>query len=229
MSARQISARLNAIGEDPSNLDAILVTHEHSDHVAGLPVLLRQLKGRVPVFLTRFTAAEVDWDGSHVPPVETFQAGARFDLGEFAIQSFTIPHDSVDPVGFTLTSSGVKVAVATDLGYIPDSVKYHLQGAHFLLLESNHHPELLKVGPYPWHIKQRILSRKGHLSNDAASEYIAADLSSDIQTLILGHLSEQNNTVWDAELAARQALERRRLSPRLLVQTPRLQSETFIL
>jgi len=112
---------------------------------------------------------------------------------------------------------------------MPDSVKYHLQGSHLLLLESNHHPELLKVGPYPWHIKQRILSRKGHLSNDAASEYIAAELSSEIQALVLGHLSETNNTIWDAELAARQALERRRLSPQLIVLEPRRQGAVFIL
>lgn len=229
LSARQITARLAAIGENPANLDAILITHEHSDHVAGLPVLTRQQKRLVPVFMSHFTANEMDWDGAEPPPLECFQAGSRLEIGDFSVQSFTIPHDSVDPVGFTLTSGGAKVAVATDLGYMPDSVKYHLQGAHFLLLESNHHPELLKVGPYPWHIKQRILSRKGHLSNDAASEYIAADLSSEIQTLVLGHLSEQNNTVWDAELAARQALERRRLSPRLLVQEPRQQSEIFIL
>lgn len=229
LSAKQICTRLALIGEDPSRLDAILITHEHSDHVSGLPVLTRQLKGRVPVLLTHHTSRELEWDGNPAPPVKCFQAGARFDLGDFSIQSFTIPHDSVDPVGYTLTAGGIKVSVATDLGYIPDSVKYHLQGSHFLLLESNHHPELLKVGPYPWHVKQRILSRKGHLSNDAASEYIAEELPSETQTLVLGHLSEQNNTIWDAELAAKQALERRQLTPRLVVQEPRIQSESFFL
>jgi phosphoribosyl 1,2-cyclic phosphodiesterase len=229
LSAKQISARLAAIGEDPARLDAILITHEHSDHVAGLPVLVRQLGCRIPVFLTRLAAQTIDWTGTPNPPVEQFQAGAGFDLGDLSIQSFTIPHDSVDPVGFTLKANGIKVAIATDLGYLPDSVKYQIQGSHFLLLESNHHPELLKVGPYPWHIKQRILSRKGHLSNDAASEYIAQDLSNDTQALVLGHLSEQNNTVWDAELAARQALERRGVQPRLVVQKPRQQGELFIL
>lgn len=221
--------RLAAIGEDPSKLDAILITHEHSDHISGLSVLCRQNLRRTPVFMTELTAPTVEWNGEASPNVETFQAGTCLELGDFSIQSFTIPHDSIDPVGFVLKAGGVKVAIATDLGYIPESVKYQLQGAHFLLLESNHHPDLLKVGPYPWHIKQRILSRKGHLSNDAASEYIANDLCSETQTLVLGHLSEQNNTVWDAELAARQALDKRGLEPRLVVQEPRLQGEVFIL
>jgi len=110
---------------------------------------------------------------------------------------------------------------------MPDSVKFHLQNSHFLLLESNHSPEMLKVGPYPWHVKQRILSRKGHLSNEAAGEYIAADLPAETQTLILGHLSEHNNTICDAELCAAQALEQRGLKPRLLVSEPRRQSEIF--
>ena len=86
--------------------------------------------GRIPVFLTRLAAPTLVWDGTPDPPVETFQAGARFDLGDFSVQSFTIPHDSIDPVGFTLTAAGVKVAIATDLGYLPESVKYHLQDSH---------------------------------------------------------------------------------------------------
>lgn len=179
--------------------------------------------------MTELAAPMIEWNGGGPPPLERFQSGASFEIGDFSVQSFTIPHDSVDPVGFVLSVGGIKVAIATDLGYMPENVKYHLIGAHFLLLESNHNPEMLKVGPYPWHIKQRILSRKGHLSNEAACEYIANDLSSEVQTLVLGHLSEQNNTIWDAELAARQALERRGMNPRLVVQEPRTQSPTFIL
>ncbi len=179
--------------------------------------------------MTELTAPSIDWNGSPPPPVERFQSGAQFDIGDLSVQSFTIPHDSVDPVGFVLIASGIKVAIATDLGYIPENVKFHLGGAHFLLLESNHNPEMLKVGPYPWHIKQRILSRKGHLSNEAACEYLENDLSAEVQSLVLGHLSEQNNTIWDAELAARQALERRGLSPELIIQEPRTQSRVFIL
>lgn len=226
---KETFARLAAIGEDPHRLDAIFITHEHSDHIAGLPVINRQLGARVPVFATHCTAPLLDFGGSTVPPIETFQAGAAFDFRDLRVQSFTLPHDAADPVGYTLTAQGIKVAIATDLGYLPESVKHHLRGAHFLLLESNHHPELLKVGPYPWHLKQRILSRKGHLSNDAASEFIANELSAETRMLVLGHLSEQNNTIWDAELSATQALRQRGLNPRLVVVEPRLPSEVFIL
>ncbi len=228
LNRKETFARLTAIGEDPGQLDAIFVTHEHSDHISGLGVISRALKGRVPVFMTHLTAPSIEWEGTP-PPVETFQAGARTDVGDMSIQSFTIPHDAADPVGFTVTARGFKVSIATDLGYLPDSVKFHLRGSHFILLESNHHPELLKVGPYPWHLKQRILSRKGHLSNEAACEYISTELPDEVQTLVLGHLSEQNNTVWETELGAVQALNKRGLTPRLVVAEPRKQGEAFLL
>ncbi|QOY91645.1 MBL fold metallo-hydrolase [Paludibaculum fermentans] len=229
LNRKETFARLAAIGEDPARLDAIFITHEHSDHILGLPVMIRALASmgrRIPVFLTHLTAPTIDW-GNAVPVVETFQAGSGIEIGDLSISSFTIPHDAVDPVGYTIKSQGIKISIATDLGYMPDSVKVHLQRSHFLLLESNHHPELLKLGPYPWHVKQRILSRKGHLSNDAACEYIANDLPSEVQTLILGHLSEHNNTIWETELSAKQALETRGLSPRLIVAEPRKLSDIF--
>lgn len=226
LNRKETFARLAAIGEDPATLDAIFITHEHSDHVAGLPVILRKLGPRLPVFLTHLAAPTIDWNGV-TAAVETFQAGSAIEFGDLSIQSFTIPHDSIDPVGYSIRAEGIKISVATDLGYLPENVKVNLRGSHFLLLESNHHPELLKLGPYPWHIKQRILSRKGHLSNGAAGEYIASELPSEVETLLLGHLSEQNNTIWDAELTARQALERCGRSPRLVIAAPRKQSEIF--
>lgn len=226
LSAKQIVERLAAIGEDVGKLDAIFITHEHSDHICGLPTLVKKLGGRVPVFLTTHTAPLIDWNKA-TPHVETFQAGATIDVGDLSVGSFTIPHDTIDPVGFTIRSQGLKVAIATDLGYMPDSVKFHLKGAHFLLLESNHDPETLKVGPYPWHVKQRILSRKGHLSNQAACDFIAAELSSETHTLVLGHLSETNNDIWNAELCAKMALEQCGLKPRLIVAEPRKLSEIF--
>lgn len=226
---KETFARLAAIGEDPERLDAIFITHEHTDHISGLPVISRALGGRVPVFATHQTAPLLDWGNSPPPPLETFQAGAAFDFRDLRVQSFTLPHDATDPVGYTFRAQGIKIAIATDLGYLPESVRFHLRGAHFLLLESNHHPELLKVGPYPWHLKQRILSRNGHLSNDAACDYIASELPEETQWLVLGHLSEQNNTIWEAELSARQALKRRGLEPRLVVVEPRRQSEVFLL
>ena len=171
LNRKEILARLEAIGEDARRLDAILITHEHTDHIAGLPVLTRTKGMRAPVFATRGTAQGIDWEGSE-PNLVVFQAGSGLEVGDLRIQSFTIPHDAADPVGYAVTSGKTKLSIVTDLGYLPDSVKWHLRDSQFILLESNHCPEMLRVGPYPWHLKQRILSRKGHLSNDAASEYI---------------------------------------------------------
>jgi phosphoribosyl 1,2-cyclic phosphodiesterase len=224
LSRKQTLLRLASIGEDPSKLDAVFITHEHSDHILGLPAIARGLK--IPVFLTKRTAPLIDWNGT-VPQVEEFQAGAAIELGDMSIQSFTIPHDAVDPVGYSVRAGGLKFSVATDLGYMPDSVKWHIDGSHILLLESNHDLDMLKAGPYPWAVKQRVLSRKGHLSNDLACDYIRSNLTSSVQTLILGHLSEHNNHPSIAEISAVQALQERSASPRLIVATPRVQTDLF--
>jgi phosphoribosyl 1,2-cyclic phosphodiesterase len=228
LNRKQILARLEAIGEDPWRLDGILVTHEHSDHITGLPVLTRTKGMKARVFATRGTAEAIDWGGPE-PEVAVFQAGAEFEIGDLRIQSFTIPHDAADPVGFTVTVGKTKLSIVTDLGYLPNSVKWHLRDSQFILLESNHCPEMLRVGPYPWQVKQRILSRKGHLSNDAASDYIADDegLPEQTETLILGHLSETNNSPWHVRLVAEQALQMCGKKPRLVVAEPRQQSELF--
>ena len=190
LSKRDILARLAAIQEDAEKLDAILITHEHSDHVSGLVALARALN--VPIFITRLTAPAIPW-GEYTPRLDCFQAGTTFSVGDIEIDSFTIPHDAIDPVGFCFRSQGIKVGLVTDLGYVTDSIKFHLRGAHLLVLESNHDLEMLKVGPYPWSVKQRVMGRKGHLSNDVVCDFIRADLDSSIDTLVLGHLSEHNN------------------------------------
>lgn len=229
LSRKQTLERLAAIGEDPDQLDAILITHEHSDHVLGLPALVRGYASRrrqLPVFLTHSTAPQIEW-GEFNPDLRCFQAGARFQFGSLDIQSFTIPHDAIDPVGYTITAGTARLAVVTDLGYMPDSIKWHLRGSQAILLESNHDPSMLQVGPVPWSVKQRILSRKGHLSNAAACEYIAADLPAEVEALLLGHLSENHNVPFLAEHDAREALARRGLSPTLTVAEPRKLGHTF--
>ena len=228
LSFKELSARLAAIGEEPGKLDAVLITHEHSDHVSGLPVLLRKLQCRVPLYLSHLTAPAFTW-GDRTPQVESFQAGCRFSIGELEVDSFTIPHDAIDPVAFSFRTQGLKIASVTDLGYIPESIKYHLRGTHLLILESNHDLEMLKVGPYPWSVKQRVMGRKGHLSNDVVSDFLRDELDAATATLVLAHISENNNHPELVRLAASQALAAHTFPTRLVIAEPRKQTEVFLL
>lgn len=216
------------IGEDLACLDGILLTHEHTDHTSGIAALAkhRPCERLIPVYVTHGAAQFIDW-GECQPPLERFQAGCSFAIGDFDVTSFTLPHDAVDPVGFTLTAEGIKVAIATDLGYITDSLRVHLRGTDLLVLESNHDVEMLRVGPYPWSVKQRVMSRRGHLSNEVAAEFIRHDLDGRVSTLVLGHISEHNNHPELVRSAAWKALDGRALFTKLVVADPRTPSEVF--
>jgi phosphoribosyl 1,2-cyclic phosphodiesterase len=192
-------------------ISAILITHEHSDHVAGLQRLAKKLN--VPVFLTApthdaWSRAVRDAEGAipDLPKVEHFSAGRGFRVGDIEVMPFTIPHDAADPVGFTFRAEGVKIGFATDLGYMPASVRDHLRGCSVLVMESNHDVEMLRSGPYPWSVKQRVMSRVGHLSNEALAEFFSSDYDGGAEYLVLAHLSEQNNHPEIARAAAEQAL-----------------------
>lgn len=224
LSLRELARRLAAIDELPEKIDAVLITHEHSDHVSGLCRLARRFK--IPIYVTRLTAPEIDWEDCG-PHLEMFQAGTGFTVGDIAVDSFTIPHDARDPVGFCFRAEGIKIGIATDLGYIPDSIKFHLRGADALLLESNHDLEMLKVGPYPWVVKQRVMGRNGHLSNSMVCDYLAAEFERCTTALILGHLSEHNNHPELVRMGAAEALERRGMATRLVVAQQRRPTEVF--
>ncbi len=226
LSRREIAKRLSAIGEDICRLDAILVTHEHSDHTSGLAALVKAEDRKLPIYLTHGTSRYLDW-GECVPQLETFQAGCGFTVGDFDIASFTIPHDAADPVGYTLSTEGIKIGIATDLGYIPDSLRFHLRNTDLLLLEANHDLEMLRVGPYPWSVKQRVMSRRGHLSNEIACKFIKRDLDSRVSTLVLGHISEHNNHPELVRNMGLKALDGRSLFTKLFVAEPGVQSEVF--
>src|SRR6266852_1385168 len=211
LSGRETFKRLKALGERREDISAILITHEHSDHVSGLQRLAKKLD--VPVFMTAptrhaWSRAVRDAEGAvpELPKSEQFSAGRGFRVGDIEVMPFTIPHDAADPVGFTFRAEGVKIGFATDLGYMPVSVRDHLRGCSVLVMESNHDVEMLRSGPYPWSVKQRVMSRVGHLSNESLAEFFSNDYDGVAEYLILAHLSEQNNHPEIARAAAEQAL-----------------------
>ena len=211
---RETLARLAAIELSVDRIDGILITHEHSDHCNGLPQMLGLWKA--PLYVTEPTMdalhrALPDRLAKRLRGLETIQSGQHFSIGDIDVHAFQIPHDAADPIGFTFRTNGTKMALVTDLGYMPQLVKVHLRDADCLLLESNHDLDMLKVGPYPWVVKQRVLSRTGHLSNHAVSEYLSDPEGFDARAryLVLAHLSQENNNPDLARLSAEEALDRR--------------------
>lgn len=211
---RETLARLAAVESNVKQIDGILITHEHTDHCNGLPQMLGLWKA--PLYVTEPTMEAMKrilpmTFEKRLRGVEMIHAGQRFAVGDLEVHAFAIPHDAADPIGFTFRTNGTKVALVTDLGYMPELVKVHLRGADCVILESNHDLEMLKVGPYPWVVKQRILSRTGHLSNHAVSEYLSDPDGFDAAAryLVLAHLSEENNNPFTAEICAQEALGHR--------------------
>jgi phosphoribosyl 1,2-cyclic phosphodiesterase len=248
LSCREILRRMHVAGEDPRSLDAILITHEHQDHVQGVAVLARKLG--IPVYFTEMThrawvrwlhprkrmsyaewlsqrqqgaatatdeatdapdaelceAASAERDPAALPSVAYFEAGKRFAVGDIAVEPFTIPHDAADPVGFVFEGDGVRIGFATDLGYMPANARQALRRCDVLMLESNHDTEMLRDGPYPWSVKQRVMSRVGHLSNEAAAEFLERNYDGQAAYVILAHLSESNNLPALARVSAERAL-----------------------
>ncbi len=195
---RETLARLAAIECNLDHLDAVLITHEHTDHCNGLPQVLGLWKA--PLYVTEPTMGALqrilpETFGKRLRGVESIQPGQRFCIGDIDVHAFAIPHDAADPIAFTFRTNGTKVAICTDLGYMPELVKVHLRETDCLILESNHDLDMLKVGPYPWVVKQRVLSRTGHLSNYAVSEYLADPDGFDARAryLVLAHMSQENN------------------------------------
>jgi phosphoribosyl 1,2-cyclic phosphodiesterase len=211
---KELLRRMEALGIPPEGLDGILISHEHSDHASGLPQLLRHWGATA--YLTRGAHGGLqrslpESSARKIDHVEYIEPGRQFQVGDIQVTPFAVPHDAADPLGFAFEAGGVKVAMITDLGYLPEMVKQHLRGADCLILESNHDLDMLKAGPYPWQIKQRVMSRTGHLSNHVVSEYLADAESFDgaARHVILAHISENNNNPDLVRLSAEEALGRR--------------------
>lgn len=210
--------RLASLDASIDRVHGILISHEHTDHIGGLANLSRTWNA--PVYITEGTYDEYvrlvpQKQVDKLRGVEKVVRSKPFVIGDIEITPFTIPHDAVDPVGFTLRAEGFKVSIVTDLGYMPLLVRQHLRGSDLLVLESNHDLDMLKVGPYPWHIKQRVMSRTGHLSNDATSEFLAdgdpegSGFDGQARWVVLAHLSSINNNPYVARQSAQEALDRR--------------------
>lgn len=188
---RSLKRRLREAGLSLTGIDAILLTHGHSDHVAGVPSLTRAF-GEVPVYMNEGTREEVQLLGK-IKNWKRFDSEAPFNVRDFSVEAFDVPHDAAQPVGFKISSNGTSGVLATDLGELTPSIEKYLSGCQWLILESNHDEELLKIGPYPWDLKRRVLGRKGHLSNNALAEFLRHRFDGGAIHLFLAHLSRQNN------------------------------------
>lgn len=195
ISNKRIEQGLNDIGLKGSELDGILVTHEHSDHIKGLGVLAR--KHHVPIYATKETLDEISAcaslgkiDGELFTPVVP---DVDFTIGDLSINPFHIDHDAVNPVAYRVKNKNRSVAVATDMGHFDAYIVEHLQGLDGLLLESNHDVRMLETGPYPYYLKRRILGDHGHLSNENAGRLLNLILHDGMKKIFLGHLSKENN------------------------------------
>ena len=183
-------AELKLTGND---IDALFITHEHADHIKGAGILSRRFD--IPVFATAETWAAMEGSlGKIAPSNKRIIYGSEMcPINDICVKPFEIPHDAAEPVGYNIFAGEKKITLATDIGHVTDTIRENLEDSDLLLLESNHDIEMLKKGPYPWHLKQRILGENGHLSNLAAGELLAEIMSGKMKYVFLGHLSEDNN------------------------------------
>lgn len=195
ISNKRIEQGLNEIGIKGSELDAILITHEHSDHIKGLGVLAR--KHGIPIYSTKETLEEISAVKSLGEYPKDLYCPIRHDadfmIGDLEIKPFRIDHDASNPVAYRIQKENKSVAVATDLGHYSQYTIEHLQGLDAILLEANHDVKMLEAGPYPYYLKRRILGAYGHLSNENAGRLLNCILHDNLKHIFLGHLSKENN------------------------------------
>ena len=192
-SAKRIRTSLLELDRTPERLDGILITHEHSDHITGLKVLAAKLG--IPVYCNRHTAEEIRHHHDYNFDFQLFDTGNSFEIGDLVVDTFPIPHDAVDPVGFTLHTPTVQIGFLTDLGHGTRLIADRVHQAEVLLLETNHDVDMLNNDPHrPWGLKQRIFSRHGHLSNKDAADFLQQLVHPDLQHIFCAHLSHDCNT-----------------------------------
>jgi phosphoribosyl 1,2-cyclic phosphodiesterase len=203
---RQLRDRLASAGVDPASIDVVLLSHEHGDHARGATAFVS--KWGMPLAGTRGTWHAAGLAAEDLPGYERIEPGAAFPLGGLVVRAMAVPHDAASPVAFVLTAGGVSLGHATDLGHVSPGVVRALRGCQALLLESNHDPAMLRDGPYPWALKERILGPLGHLSNGDVARYLERGLGEGCRQVVLAHLSQRNNHPELALLAAEEGLRR---------------------
>jgi phosphoribosyl 1,2-cyclic phosphodiesterase len=206
LSGRETAKRLRECGVEPDQVSAIVVSHEHGDHCRGVGPFAKSLD--IPVFMTdgTYRSSGMILDSRKHRRI---YPGDSFDVYGFDFTSFSVPHDACDPLGFVIEKDGVKICIVLDLGYLSNLALERLKGCDGIVMESNHDVRMLKAGPYPWALKQRVMSRRGHLSNDAVARYLANDFDGKAAHIVLAHLSKNNNLPELAVLSAQTALEER--------------------
>jgi phosphoribosyl 1,2-cyclic phosphodiesterase len=225
LSAREIAARLASIEVAVSEINGIIVSHEHNDHIRGAGTLARKFD--IPVLISYPASRETAGHFRSARLIE-FESGCSFEFRDILIDPFPITHDTVDPVGIVVESRDGKIGMATDLGLATRLVREKLKGCRALVLEANHDEEMLANGPYPWHLKQRIKSRHGHLSNREAADLLADVLGPGLESVFLAHLSEVNNHPEVALEALMEPIARGdACSPRMIIGTQQCASEVF--
>lgn len=203
-SGKEVEKRLLSIGRSLDNIQAICLTHEHNDHISGAGVLSRRCK--IPLYANAGThKAGEKRMGKAFKQVE-FETGSSFEVGQLSLRSFQVSHDTVDPVGFVVSDGVSRLGYCTDTGKVSHLMGRRLQNCNGLVLEFNHNLELLKNGPYPLPLQQRVRSSRGHLCNEDAAEFLASLLNQELRCVVLAHLSEQNNTPELAKVAAMKAV-----------------------
>ena len=193
VSSKKIEEALANLEIDPTSIDGILITHEHSDHVQGLGTFAK--KFNLPVFVNEKTLDAMPKQKEKISEknIKLFNINEKFEIGDLKVKPFSIPHDAANPCGFNIFKDDKKISIATDIGHMTNGILKNLEDSIFIMLESNYDPEVLKYSKYPYQLKTRIAGPDGHLSNELAGKTISHLLNSGLKQAVLGHLSKQSN------------------------------------
>lgn len=193
LSGKRVQEGLKGLNVEGANLQGLFITHEHNDHIKGAGIISRRFN--IPIYATAGTWKGMKNEIGAIAPqnVKYIYEDENCIINDMCIRPFGIPHDAAEPVGYNIFSGNTKITIATDIGHVTEEIKESISGSDILLLEANHDLKMLKEGSYPWHLKQRILGEKGHLSNDTAGNLISEIMCGRLKYIYLGHLSEENN------------------------------------